>query len=350
MIRHLAILRFSSLGDVAMTVPVVDALARTYPDLKITMVSRPYVKPLFEYLPENVSFFGADVKEKYDGVAGLSHLYGELKTLGIDGVADFHDVLRTKYLKLLFRLDGSPVETISKGRIDKYRLTTHNVAGSFHRLPSSFERYADVLRRLNFPVMLTFSSLYANVPTEALPFLPTIGEKHKGDLWIGIAPLAAHDGKVYPLRQMRAVIECLLAMHPHARIFIFGSKKECERLRSEWGSAALKVDFVVEKLKGLNEELLLINKLNVMVSMDSANMHLASLVGTPVVSIWGATHPYAGFLGYGQQEENVIQVDLPCRPCSIFGNKACRFGDYHCMTAIKPEIVVERVNRELLRS
>lgn len=81
-------------------------------------------------------------------------------------------------------------------------------------------------------------------------------------------------------------------------------------------------------LHGLREELILMSNLDVMVSMDSANMHLASLTGTPVVSVWGATHPYAGFLGCNQKEENAVQVSMPCRPCSIFGNKPCQRGDY----------------------
>ncbi len=79
--------------------------------------------------------------------------------------------------------------------------------------------------------------------------------------------------------------------------------------------------------------------LRVMLTMDSGNMHLASLVGTRVVSIWGATHPFAGFLGFGQSEDDCIQRDLPCRPCSIYGNKACKFGDYRCMDIAPEEIV-----------
>ena len=74
--------------------------------------------------------------------------------------------------------------------------------------------------------------------------------------------------------------------------------------------------------------------LDVMLSMDSANMHLASLTGIPVVSVWGATHPMAGFLGYNQDPENVIQIDLECRPCSIYGNKPCQRGDYACLQNI----------------
>ena len=87
--------------------------------------------------------------------------------------------------------------------------------------------------------------------------------------------------------------------------------------------------------------------LELMVSMDSANMHLASLVNTPVVSIWGATHPYTGFMGWNQKLENAVQVDLPCRPCSIFGNKPCLRGDYACLNSITPDMVFSKVKAVL---
>ena len=84
--------------------------------------------------------------------------------------------------------------------------------------------------------------------------------------------------------------------------------------------------------------------LDVHVSMDSANMHLGSLVGKDVISIWGATHPYAGFYGYRQRPDLAIQTCLPCRPCSIFGNKPCYRGDWACLNTIEPEQVIKKIN------
>ena len=108
-----------------------------------------------------------------------------------------------------------------------------------------------------------------------------------------------------------------------------------------WGTKYPNVESVAGKYT-LGEELELMRGLRVMVTMDSANMHLASLVGTRVVSIWGATHPDAGFMGYGQSQNDCMQRDLPCRPCSIYGKKKCKFGDYRCM-AITPEEIVGKV-------
>lgn len=111
----------------------------------------------------------------------------------------------------------------------------------------------------------------------------------------------------------------------------------------QWVAVYPRVVSLSGKLK-LDGELALISHLNVMVSMDSANMHLASLVGVPVVSVWGATHPFAGFMGWGQSMDNAVQLDLPCRPCSIFGNKPCLRGDYACLEGLKAEMIMNKIN------
>ena len=71
-------------------------------------------------------------------------------------------------------------------------------------------------------------------------------------------------------------------------------------------------------------------------------------VGLRCLSIWGATHRYAGFLGYQQREEDCIELPLSCRPCSIYGNKPCKFGDYHCLTEITPRVVAIRIKDLLI--
>ena len=100
---------------------------------------------------------------------------------------------------------------------------------------------------------------------------------------------------------------------------------------------------LAEARHGFAVELALLSHLDTMVSMDSANMHLASITGVPVVSIWGATHPYAGFQGWGQEPSNFIQADMDCRPCSVYGNKPCLRGDYACLTRISPDTVAEKI-------
>lgn len=339
--EHVLIIRFSALGDVAMTVPVVSSLARWYPDVRFTVLSRPNMRPLFDTLAPNVGFMEADLKEEYSGLRGLNALYRRLTAKQFTAVADLHDVLRSQYLRRRFTIDGYRVAHIDKHRRGKRRLITER---PLVQQPTSFSNYADVFAKLGFPVKVTFDSIVtrstgANDETELLT-----GRWHPN---IGIAPFAAHEGKVYPLTLMEDVIARLTERHPDGRIFLFGGGKEEREVFSGWCSRYSQCLSVPDHIQGLSDELRLMSRLDVMLSMDSANMHLASLTATPVVSVWGATHPYAGFMGWGQSLDNAVQLDMPCRPCSIYGNRPCRLGGTPCLNGISPMTIVEKIERNL---
>ena len=307
--KRILVIRFSALGDVAMAVPVVRALAEQHPEVEITMLSQHRMADLFVGMPENVCFHGVDLKQQSlrEIVAGLG---------SYDLVVDLHGVWRSLYVRMRMRLHGARVATIDKGRIAKRRL----LRGVRTQLPHTTERYADVFRRLGLPVVLT--------PT-------SVRNEGKG---IGIAPFAAHKGKEYPISRMEEIVRLLSKRDEE--ILLFGNREEAEILDG-WAKRYKGVTSVAGHYT-LLKELEIMRGLRVILTMDSANMHLASLVGTRVVSIWGATHPKAGFLGFGQSESDCIQRELPCRPCSIYGKKKCKFGDYRCMQ-IAPEKIVENV-------
>ncbi len=330
MLKTILVLRFSALGDVALTVPVLEALAKQYPDLDITMLSRGFCRPLFERLPQNVHFVAADLNGAHKGLSGLNRLLKEMDFCSYDYVADLHDVLRTKWLRFRFCLAGKKTAKIDKGRAEKKALVR---AGNKHKkqLRTSFERYADVFAKLGFPVKMNFVSLPSNRAHE---------QKKEGETWIGVAPFAKHQGKIYPLEKTERVVE-ILSERENTKIFLFGASEYEESIMKTWSGGYRNVS--IPELKGLGADLDLMAQLDVMFSMDSANMHLASLMAVPVVSVWGATHPYAGFLGWNQKLENCVQLDMKCRPCSVFGNKPCKYGDYRCMNKIAPEQVVEKI-------
>lgn len=325
----LLIIRFTAIGDVVMTAPVVHDLACQYPELQITVLSKERMAAYFADMPENVTFRGVNLNN-YKGLGGLFRLFSELQKENYDLVADFHDVIRTKVIRSLFWLSGKKVKHIHKGRDEKKALTQEGKPK--HQLKTSFQRYADVLEKLSYPIQLAYKPVKKAHPV-TMP----------NEKWIGIAPFAAHAGKIYPLEQMKEVIK-MLSSSPEHKIFLFGGGQKEKQILEEWATLSPQVESMVGKLKQ-QEELELMGQLDVMLSMDSANMHMASLVGTPVASIWGATHPYAGFMGWGQPEANAIQVDLPCRPCSIFGNKPCKRGDYACLNSITPAQIVEHLQR-----
>ena len=355
---HLLIIRFSALGDVLMSVPVIDALARQYPDMRITVVSRPYVGPVMRMLPENVSFVGVNLKN-YKGLGGLRRLFKELKTLQPTAVADFHNVLRTIWLRFFFQLNGIKTAYLNKDRLQRKKFITAAVKT---QQCTSFEGYQQVLAKLGFPVRIDWHqpfSLFGNISQSGMSISAKTNSPAETDIQsgsnsqqeekifakenaIGVAPFAAHQGKIYPLDKMEQVVAKL---SEKTHVYLFGAGTEEKALMEEWERKYPNVESVVGRLADMGEELCLMSRLRVVLAMDSGNMHLASLAGVPVVSVWGATHPLGGFLAWGQSMENVIQEDLPCRPCSIYGSKPCRYGDYRCLTRISPERIVTAISK-----
>ena len=345
--EHILVIRFSAMGDVAMVVPVVWSLAQQYPDLRITVLSRAFARPFFEDLAPNIGFMEADLKREYSGIKGLNALYRRLTAKQFTAVADLHSVLRSEYLRMRFNMGRYRVAHIDKHRKGRRRLISQSNK-ELTQQPTSFQNYLDVFERLGYPITINFQSIFPPEGGNLSLLPPPINFKHSDEEWIGIAPFAAHKGKVYPPEKMEVVIQQLLEQHPHARIFLFGRGSQENEWFARWCECYWLCTTVSDYAKSMQQELILMSHLDVMVSMDSSNMHLASLTGTTVVSIWGATHPYAGFMGWGQKEENAIQVELDCRPCSIFGQKSCKRGDYACMNMIKPETIIEKVNTILL--
>jgi ADP-heptose:LPS heptosyltransferase len=330
--KKLLVIRFSALGDIAMSVPVLHDLAIQYPDLEITMLSREIARPLFERLPKNVHFIAADLNGRHKGLFGLCRLWRDAHLNDFDYIADFHNVLRTWWLRTECCLHQKKVAKIDKGRRGKKALTRQKNKVLVQQA-TSFERYAKVLEQLGFPIKTQFVKRdYSNLCERQKPSNKT---------WIGIAPFAKHLAKVYPLEKMEEVIK-VLSQKANTTIFLFGGGEEEKRQIAELCAKYPNVQ-PAQSQHGLKGELALMGQLDVMLSMDSANMHLASLVGTRVVSIWGGTHPYAGFLGWNQNPSDCIQLDIPCRPCSVYGNKPCFRGDYACMNGITSSQIIEKL-------
>jgi ADP-heptose:LPS heptosyltransferase len=335
--KTVLITRFSAVGDVAMTIPLLYSLCTTYPQYRFIFVSRERFGQFFINKPENLDFIGINLNE-YKGIRGLYRLYRELSKLSPDMLADLHDVLRTKILRTYFRLFGRiKVKSINKGRKEKKALT--KPGGNKIALKSTFQRYRDVFTSLGLPFEPDFTSLFKDSKGNIDDFTTIIPAKGN-NRWVGIAPFARHNGKIYPLEKMEQVV-ALLSKQEDIKLFFFGNGPKEESVINDWCSKYPGTISFLGK-SNFNGELRLISHLDAMICMDSANMHMASLAGTPAISIWGATSPLAGFLGWGQRAEDCVELPLECRPCSIFGNKPCCYGDYRCMD-IAPQTVVDLV-------
>lgn len=335
--KHILVIRLSAMGDVAMTVPVIKAMIRAYPTIRITVVSRAFLKPIFDNIP-NVSFYTADVKGKHKGVLGLYKLYKELKALQIDVVADLHNVLRSKILGTYFKIGGYEVCKIDKGRAEKKALT-QTKDKTFKQLKTTHERYADVFNKIGYAISLSKEDVLAQrkLTKKITDF---VGEDQKK--WIGIAPFAAFAGKTYPFDLMEEVIAKLSEANLYKVILLGGpaDKKQLATLSNAYEDVINGAGLFTFK-----EELALISNLDIMLSMDSGNAHLAAMFGRKVITIWGVTHPYAGFYPYGQPMENALLADrkqYPLLPTSIYGNKFPE-GYENVMQTITPQAVFEKI-------
>lgn len=314
--------RFSAFGDVAMTVPVFREFLEQNPDSEIVMVSRKNFADLFQNVPR-LTFKGVDL-DSYKGILGMKRLAEELsEEFRPDLVADFHDVIRTKVLNRVFRFKNYKSFKIDKGKSEKEELTdVWNLDKK--QLKLTTERYADVFRAMGFSLELSHQ-------------LRPVSAKKSG---VGIAPFAQHKGKMLPLEKSFEIARILSETH---NVYFFGGGKEEVKVLDSWEIQIPNSTSLAGKLT-LKEELQKISELETMISMDSANMHLASLVGTRCISVWGATHYYAGFLGYGQSNEDAVHIkDLTCRPCSVFGDKDCYRGDWACLNEIDLQKIIEMI-------
>lgn len=326
---HILAVRFSSLGDVALCLPALRAILDARPNWRITLLTRPKFAPLFQN-QERLTVMEADVDVVYRGPQAMFQLARavERKLGKVDALVDLHDNLRTALLKLYFRIQGKKVFTYKKGRKEKKALLGKLKNGL--TLPHTTARYLDAFSSLlenNLPNLPSAPIFQLNQEDELLAerFIRSL-PPHQSV--IGIAPFAQYGLKCLPEDEIRRyAAEQVKAGH---HILWFGGGMTEKRKLDSWLGEGM------TNLAGrfpLSLELALLPRLDWMVAMDSGNMHLAALSGVKLVSIWGPTHPILGFGPYGQPEA-VVQLDLPCRPCSVFGNKPCHRGDHACMNGI----------------
>ena len=332
------IFRFSSMGDVAMLVPVLRCLYAQNQNIQVTLVTRKRFSPIFKEFIE-LQIISPDFIGKHKGLKGLYRLYRELKQIKPHRIADIHQNLRSRILGLFFRLSFTRIKVIDKGRTERKRLIRPTKKTMKPLTPQHF-RYVEVFSRLGFaldvdkhefPIKLGLpkSSLEIDLPSDRK--------------WIGIAPFAAHPGKIYPLDLMQKVVGYLQKQHT---VFLFGhGSKEAAQIHV-WAKAYPQV--IPHALEmSFSDQLNLIANLDVMISMDSANGHLAANFGVPVITLWGMTHPFLGFSAFGQNNHLLVDRDkFPKVPTSPYG-KLVPKGYNDAMRTITPEDVIEMVLKKI---
>jgi len=340
---HILVIRLSAMGDVAIAVPLLNTLVHQYSDLELTVLTKNPFAPLFETIPR-VEVKTAEVKTTHKGVPGLYKLSKELMDRNITSVADIHNVLRSKVLGFFLKSKGLEVVKINKGRAEKKALTRPKNK-IFKPLKTTAKRYAEVFKALGYPIDIdNIIFLEKRVLQESLK----VKLKWKSDLKsVGIAPFAAHEGKTYPAKLMKNVI-ANLAKNANVQVYLFGGGPDESKTLSTWAQPFDNV-YNIAGNYDIESELDLISNLDVMLSMDSGNGHLAAMYGVKVITVWGQTHPYLGFAPYGQTEDRQLLPDrekFPFLPTSVYGNTK-GIDNNEIMSSISPDKVVEKIKRTL---
>ena len=335
--RNVLVMRLSVLGNVAMTIPVLYPVCKANPDTRFIMLTKKWPASMFHDRPANLKVVDFDVNENHSGVIGLLKLAAQLhKLYDIDAVADLHNVSGTWIIDAYMKLHGAKIARLDREKPKRRALVNHK---SNEPVTPIHERYRNAFRQLGFEAPDNFTHLYEG---RDWPTSPIVLNKEEGQRWIAVSPFSSHKGKAYPLELMEQVI-AELTKHENYRIFLMGGgKSEKIALRPIARKYKNVVSMAEVKHKFIDEYALLGN-CDLMLTMESANMHLASLVDLQAMTIWGPTSPSCGYLGYNQVEEDDIQLDMDCRPCSITGDKPCRYGDYRCLKNISPEYIVQHV-------
>ncbi len=323
------------MGDIVLSVPVIKSLLRKYPNVEITVLTRPFFQTFFENISQ-VRCFPTDLKGEHKGIFGLRNLVNEIVDhQKIDVVIDLHSVLRTWILDLFFKLKGISVYRIDKGRKEKKRFVAHKISSP---LKHSTQRYLDVFAKAGFDFTLE---------KENFNFIEK-REKHTTPVKIGIAPYAAHKNKMWGVPKIYELIETLNSERNDLRFYLFGGGKTEIETMGLMASYYNNVENVAGKLS-LKDEIQKISEMDVFLSMDSGNMHIASLTGIPVVSVWGGTHPDVGFSALYQPVAHSVQLSqeqMPCRPCSVFGTSKCSNSKaFACMEDLKVEQVIQIIEK-----
>lgn len=340
---HYLITRLSAIGDVAMAFTWVMTVARANPEHQFTFLTQTFLTDLLIAPPPNLEAMAIDIKGEDKPFSALLRYALRLRRERFDVVIDLHDVLRTKVLRSVLGLcSKAKVYHLRKPRRARKALLRAGDKALAPEVPSMSDLYAQALRSagLRVPEAPSYCTPSAQSLTDLRLDHAELLATMQGYRLVGLAPFASTESKTYDLALCEEVLQ-MLTLRGDVWVLLFGGGAKEHALLQEWAERYPRCTSMSRQMN-LSGELLVMSSLQVMISMDSANAHLAAMMGTRVVSVWCATHPSAGFSAIGQSRADALGAEeLACRPCSIFGQvKHCIHGDMPCRRAVSPEEVV----------
>lgn len=318
------IIRFSSIGDIVLTTPVVRCLKKQVPDATIHYVTKYSFHSIVESNPyiDKIHYYNND----------LDALIDELKLENFDYVIDLHHNLRTLKLKRALRKKSF---SFRKLNIEKWIYTNFrwNVMPDIHIV----DRYLDTVK--SFGVKNDGAGLDYFIPEKHKVKETDIPASHHAG-YIGIVIGAALNTKKMPLQKLQHL--CAAIDHP---IILLGGMEDNENAEQIAAADPVKIYNACGKFN-LNESADLVRRAKLVITHDTGLMHIAAAFQKPIISIWGNTVPEFGMSAYyGNQKSVDVRFEvrpLYCRPCSKIGYKKCPHGHFKCMRKHDENMIAEK--------
>lgn len=337
MSKQFLVVQTAFLGDVILTLPLVQILKKVYPDCDIDVVIIPSVRNVLDNHPSIREAIVFDKRGRDNGIWGIWRVAKVLQKKKYNVAFVPHRSLRSAILVLLAGIEKRIGFDTSAGRILFHEQVHYD--SSAHEVKRNLALLAPLgiqWQETEFPSL--FPSESDKVVVERL--LSESAINHLKPI-IAIAPGTRWNTKRW-LKERFAELLSKLSHHGFSIALIGGTDDVtlCEEIVSLAGTP--KVIFSAGKLSIL-QSAELIKRCAVLVTNDSAPMHIAVAVRTPVVAIYGATVPEFGFAPYGERDIVVETKELKCRPCSIHGGNVCPIRTFDCMVNITANMVMEKV-------
>jgi ADP-heptose:LPS heptosyltransferase len=315
------VIRFSSMGDIIYTTPVVRCLKKQLPDAEIHFLT----KPAFKYIYDNNPYVDKLLLLKPTLVETIS----ELKAERYDYIIDLHNNLRTTLIKLNLRVKSS---TYKKQRIRKWLSLKFNLnlVPPIHLV----ERYLKTVKFLGVKNDDQLIDYYIKANYDLAKLLPP---SHQNG-YIAFVIGATHFTKRMPNQKIISICNNL-----NVPVVLLGGN-DVKANADEIEANAPNI-YNACGVTSLDESVFLVSKATSVVGFDTGLTHIAEAFNVPIASVWGGTVPeLLGVQPYMVKDFLVAGIELSCRPCSKFGLEKCPLGHFKCMNDMPEQPIVDFAN------
>ena len=333
------VIRFSSIGDIVLSTPLLRVLRTRYPNGQIDYVTRAEYAELVKSNQNLNHTYEFDASE---GFEGLRILKKKIKDQRYDLIVDIHDSLRSKYLR---SLHGPQVAVVNK-RVMQRSMLVNFKKNVYKEVIPVADRYIEAVKDLG--IINDGKGLELHIPDETLfgvsGKLATL-KLNQYEKVIGLCPGARHFTKRWPPERF-ARVGAACAQKAGSKILLFGGTEDeticnqiCLDINSQAGSE--RASSFCGHL-GLLETAAAMQYCDVVITNDTGLMHIATAMHRKIIAIFGSTVREFGFFPHDPEAVVLEETGLDCRPCSHIGRSKCPEKHFKCMLDIQPDEVYSR--------